>query len=85
MAGGRPSFEKREREKAKRAKAQSKRDRRAERADSDTDAPEPGPDQLSEDELVERLRRLQEGLDAGQLDIDTFQAEREALMERFQV
>jgi hypothetical protein len=83
MAGGRPSAGKRARERARQERAAEKAERKRERAAEAASPTEPSGDTLGEDELVARLRRLQEQLDDGSLDIEAFQDARAELMERY--
>jgi hypothetical protein len=82
MAGGRPSAGKRARERARQERAAEKAERKRERA-AEAAASEPASGDLGEDELVARLRTLQEQLDEGKLDIEAFQDARAELMERY--
>ena len=83
MASSRPSAGKRARELARQERAAEKAERRKERTEAAAEAP-PMENTLTEDELMTRLRDLQERLDAGTLDLEAFQSAREELMTRFQ-
>jgi hypothetical protein len=82
MAGGRPSAGKRARERARQERAAEKAERKRERAEAAATEEQPT-GTLGEDELVARLRTLQEQLDAGTLDIEAFQDARAELMEKY--
>ncbi len=74
---------------AKKAKAQAKRERRLEgRPDSEEDEDEPvvdsGP-KLSNDQVMEMVADLHRRYDDGQMDLDTFDEERAALMAQISV
>ena len=83
MATGRSSFAKRQRDMAKKAKAAAKRERNLEDDDEVTDDDEivedTGP-KLSNDEVMEKVADLHRRYDDGQMDLDTFDDERTALM-----
>jgi hypothetical protein len=83
VASSRPSAGKRARELARQERAAEKAERRKERSEAAAEAT-PVENALSEDELMSRLRDLQERLDAGTLDLEAFQSAREELMARFQ-
>ncbi|MEM9202253.1 MAG: hypothetical protein AAGC53_11355 [Actinomycetota bacterium] len=84
MATGRSSFAKRQRDMAKKAKAAAKREKRLEKGEDDEleledeDAFD-GP-QLSNEEIMERVADLHRRYDDGQMDLDTFDEEKAALM-----
>ncbi len=89
MATGRSSFAKRQRDMAKKAKAQAKRERRLE---GDVSAPEDGEVEetttgptLSNEELMEQVADLHRRYDDGQMDLDTFDEARAALMAQISV
>ena len=83
MATGRSSFAKRQRDMAKKAKAAAKREKRLEK-DEDGEEIEledefDGP-RLSNEEIMEKVADLHRRYDDGQMDLDTFDEERAALM-----
>ncbi|MCZ7531150.1 MAG: hypothetical protein M5U31_12910 [Acidimicrobiia bacterium] len=79
MAGrGRQTFEKRQREKSRQERAAAKRARREERKEAKAE------DDGSEDDtddLLERFRILNERHEAGEIDEESFEAEKEELFE----
>ncbi len=83
MATGRSSFAKRQRDMAKKAKAAAKREKRLEKGDDDELELEEeefdGP-RLSNEEIMERVADLHRRYDDGQMDLDTFDEEKAALM-----
>jgi hypothetical protein len=85
MATGRSSFAKRQRDMAKKAKAAAKREKRLEKGEDDEleleDEEEEfdGP-RLSNEEIMERVADLHRRYDDGQMDLDTFDEEKAALM-----
>ena len=85
MATGRSSFAKRQRDMAKKAKAAAKRERKLEKndefddLDDDVVEEETGPT-LSNEEIMERVAELHRRYDDGQMDLDTFDEEKAALM-----
>ena len=92
MATGRSSFAKRQRDMAKKAKAQAKRERRfegtarepGEDAEDDDEVVDDGP-KLSNDKIMEMVAELHRRYDDGQMDLDTFDEERAALMAQISV
>ena len=89
MATGRSSFAKRQRDMAKKAKAQAKRERRfegrpAESEDDDDEVVDDGP-KLSNEKIMEMVADLHRRYDDGQMDLDTFDEERAALMAQISV
>ncbi len=90
MATGRSSFAKRQRDMAKKAKAQAKRERRLEKndplesEDEEEEAIDAGP-KLSNDEVMAQVADLHRRYDDGQMDLDTFDEERAALMAQISV
>ena len=88
MATGRSSFAKRQRDMAKKAKAQSKREKKLEGNAEDPDDVEEvvddGP-KLSNDVVMEKVADLHRRYDDGQMDLDTFDEERTALMAQISV
>jgi hypothetical protein len=86
MATGRSSFAKRQRDMAKKAKAQAKRAKRLEGSDDDNDVEEEdtGPT-MPNDEVMRRIEDLHRRYDDGQMDLDTFDEERAALMAQITV
>lgn len=90
MATGRSSFAKRQRDMAKKAKAQVKRERRLEKndplesEDEEEEAIDAGP-KLSNDEVMAQVADLHRRYDDGQMDLDTFDEERAALMAQISV
>jgi hypothetical protein len=88
MATGRSSFAKRQRDMAKKAKAQAKREKRLDKGGLDEESEEleeaTGP-KLSNDEVMERVADLHRRYDDGQMDLDTFDEERAALMAQISV
>ena len=85
MATGRSSFAKRQRDMAKKAKAAAKRDKRLDKdADDeleleDEEAAFDGP-RMSNEEVMEAVADLHRRYDDGQMDLDTFDEEKAALM-----
>ncbi len=86
MATGRSSFAKRQRDMAKKAKAAAKRERKFDRdaldegeEEEDEELVSDGP-RLSNDVIMERVADLHRRYDDGQMDLDTFDEERAALM-----
>jgi hypothetical protein len=90
MATGRSSFAKRQRDMAKKAKAAAKRERKLEKGedddelDEDEEVVDDGP-KLSNDEVMERVADLHRRYDDGQMDLDSFDDERAALMAQISV
>ena len=89
MATGRSSFAKRQRDMAKKAKAQAKRERRLEgpsetEDDADDAVVDDGP-KLPNDKIMEMVADLDRRYDDGQMDLDTFDEERAALMAQISV
>ncbi len=84
MATGRSSFAKRQRDMAKKAKAAAKREQKFNReaipdGEEDEELISDGP-KLSNDEIMERVADLHRRYDDGQMDLDTFDEEKAALM-----
>ena len=88
MATGRSSFAKRQRDMAKKAKARAKRERRLDKPDTeeleDDEVIDTGTT-LSNDEVMERVAELHRRYDDGQMDLDTFDEERAALMAQISI
>ncbi|MCY3851241.1 MAG: hypothetical protein OXF75_10640 [Acidimicrobiaceae bacterium] len=88
MATGRSSFAKRQRDMAKKAKAQAKREKRLDKSefldDSDSEEVVDGP-KLSNDDVMARIEDLHRRYDDGQMDLDTFDEQRAALMAQISV
>ena len=89
MATGRSSFAKRQRDMAKKAKAQAKRERRLEgpsetEDEADDAVVDDGP-KLPNDKIMEMVADLHRRYDDGQMDLDTFDEERAALMAQISV
>ncbi len=84
MATGRSSFAKRQRDMAKKAKAAAKREKRLEKGDEDEleleEEEELDGPLLSNEEIMERVADLHRRYDDGQMDLDTFDEEKAALM-----
>ena len=84
MATGRSSFAKRQRDMAKKAKAAQKREKRLEKGDEDEleleEEEELDGPRLSNEEIMERVADLHRRYDDGQMDLDTFDEEKAALM-----
>ncbi|MEZ5169592.1 MAG: hypothetical protein R3A49_02460 [Acidimicrobiia bacterium] len=80
MAGrGRQTFEKRQREKQRQERAAAKRARREERKQAKE---EEDPDEVVDtDDLLERFRILNEKHEAGEIDDESFEEEKEVLFE----
>lgn len=80
----RPSAGKRLREAAKAEKAKAKRERRAERAEEDdSDAPPPTSDSgESAADVMAQLQALHARFDDGDVDFETFEVEKQALLDR---
>lgn len=92
MATGRSSFAKRQRDMAKKAKAQAKREKRLEKGEFDDDGDSAAEDaavnggpKLSNDDVMARIEELHRRYDDGQMDLDTFDEERAALMAQISV
>lgn len=88
MATGRSSFAKRQRDMAKKAKAQAKRERRLDPdrdVSDDETVEETGGPRLSNEEVMERVADLHRRYDDGQMDLDTFDEARAALMAQISV
>ena len=89
MATGRSSFAKRQRDMAKKAKAQAKRERRLEKGDEDEiedeDEVVPTGPRLSNDEVMAKVADLHRRYDDGQMDLDTFDEEKAALMAQISI
>ena len=88
MATGRSSFAKRQRDMAKKAKAQAKREKRLEKGtleEEPEDLEEATGPKLSNDEVMERIADLHRRYDDGQMDLDTFDEEKAALMAQISV
>ncbi len=89
MATGRSSFAKRQRDMAKKAKAQAKREKRLDRSefDDDPDIDEIVDDapKLSNDDVMARIEDLHRRYDDGQMDLETFDEQRTALMSQISV
>ena len=82
MATGRSSFAKRQRDMAKKAKAAAKREKRLEKGEDTEEELEEefdGP-RLSNEEIMEKVADLHRRYDDGQMDLDTFDEEKAALM-----
>ncbi len=83
MATGRSSFAKRQRDMAKKAKAAAKRERKLDRDeiedDEEDEIVDDGP-KLSNDQIMDRVADLHRRYDDGQMDLDTFDDEKAALM-----
>jgi len=89
VATGRSSFAKRQRDMAKKAKAQAKRERRLEpedevQEDGEAEETTSGPS-LSNEEVMEQVADLHRRYDDGQMDLDTFDDARAALMAQISV
>lgn len=89
MATGRSSFAKRQRDMAKKAKAQAKREKRLDKSeygdDSETDEVVDDGPKLSNDDVMARIEDLHRRYDDGQMDLDTFDEQRAALMAQISV
>ncbi len=89
MATGRSSFAKRQRDMAKKARAEAKRARRLEgraarEPDVDEEAEATGP-RLSNEEIMEQVADLHRRYDDGQMDLDTFEEQKAALMAQISI
>lgn len=83
MAGrGGERYEKRLRERARQEKAAAKRARRADRKETDDELEEDGVAKLSEDELLEQVRILNEQHAAGEVDDETYEERKLELFEQ---
>ncbi|MGQ0824249.1 MAG: hypothetical protein ACT4OX_04305 [Actinomycetota bacterium] len=86
MATRRTSFDKLQRERAKRAKQSAKREERQERAAArgeDIEVSVVGvTERLSAGELMERLESAHNRFDNNEIDFETFEEEKRALLER---
>lgn len=87
MATGRSSFAKRQRDMAKKAKAQAKREKKLEKSDDDEldELDEPAEPTLPNDVVMQRIEELHRRYDDGEMDLDTFDEERAALMAQISV
>ena len=85
MATGRSSFAKRQRDMAKKAKAQAKREKKLEKSDDDTELEEPEEPTLPNDGVMQRVEELHRRYDDGEMDLDTFDEERAALMAQISI
>ncbi len=83
MAARRTTFGKLERDRAKKAKAASKRERREERlaAASPPDPAPPEVERLTQAEVFERLTRLHERFDDGDIAFEEFEKQKSRLLE----
>ena len=79
MGRGRQSFEKRQREKAKQEKQAAKRARREDRKEARAEGTDDGA--VSEAELLERFRILNERHAAGEVSMEDFEEEKAELFE----
>ena len=89
MATGRSSFAKRQRDMAKKAKAAAKREKKFDR-DSTASEPEPaeepsGGPKRSNEEIMAAVEDLHRRYDDGQMDLNTFDEEKAALMAEFSI
>ena len=83
MANRRTTFGKLERDKAKRAKQAAKRERRFEKGseeDGDDVVDVRPASSLSEEQVLERLQALHERFEAGPIDFEQFEEEKDSLM-----
>lgn len=90
MAKRRTTYGKLERDRAKKAKAAAKRERRQERtqaADEEVaeESPTPPGPTLPEEEVLDRLARIHEQFDEGQLTFDQFEEAKASLLEHLDV
>ena len=83
MAARRTTFGKIERDRAKKAKAAAKRERRVERAeggdDDEVEETTTAP-RLSQEEAMDRLAKLHQRFDDGDIDFDDFEEQKAALL-----
>jgi hypothetical protein len=84
MATRRTTSDKRQRERAKQAKAAAKRERRQDRStDTELDDSEPSAeDELTTEQLVERIEALHSNYDAGTVSFEDFDEQKNALLDR---
>ena len=87
MATRRTTSDKRQRERAKQAKAAAKRERRQDRS---PDEPLDGEltadgEELTTEELVERIEALHADYDAGTLSFEDFDEQKSALLDRIAI
>ncbi len=84
MATRRTTSDKRQRERAKQAKAAAKRERRQDRStDAELDDSEPSAvDELTTEQLVERIEALHSNYDAGTVSFEDFDEQKNALLDR---
>lgn len=89
MATGRSSFAKRQRDMAKKARAEAKRARRLEARShaDDEDPPSETPDgpRLSNEQIMEKVAELHRRYDDGEMDLDTFEEQKAALMAQISI
>ncbi|MFN8028283.1 MAG: hypothetical protein U0W40_18545 [Acidimicrobiia bacterium] len=74
---GAETFQKRERERKRKEKAELRRERRDNKAEPGED----GADAVDTDELMEQFRILSEKHAAGEIDSETYEAERTTIFE----
>lgn len=83
MAKSNQSFSRRERERAKKEKANEKRARRLAKPDADAadeDVEAPPVEARDEGEVLRKLAELNAAFEAGDLDFDTFDEQRQELL-----
>jgi hypothetical protein len=82
MATRRTTSNKRERERSKQAKATAKRERRLDKSpDENEDAVEFDENSATTEELIERIAKMHEKYDDGQISFEAFDEETAELME----
>jgi hypothetical protein len=85
MATRRTTSDKRQRERAKQAKAAAKRERRQERSsggNEDTGDEARPAEELSTEQLLERIETLHAAYDAGELSFEDFDEQKSELVDR---
>ena len=87
MSSGRTTHDKRQRERAKQAKQAEKRARRQERSEGDGIGigVEVEDDERTTEQLLAEMQALHEAYDAKQIDLDTFDEQKNDLMDRIAV
>lgn len=88
MATGRSSFAKRQRDMAKKARAAAKREKRLDKSDFNEDPLSEESTQsstMSNDDVMDKVAELHQLYEDGQVDFETFDEQRTALMAQISV
>ncbi len=88
MATGRSSFAKRQRDMAKKARAAAKREKRLDKSDFNEDPAIEESTQnstMSNDDVMDKVADLHQRYEDGQMDFETFDEQRSALMAQISV